>query len=70
MSRMFYKKGANYGRKDVTYILGGTASYTVNDSVSVTTSANYSAKETNGVNAATEYRDFVSGISVAVNHSF
>jgi hypothetical protein len=70
MSRMFYKKGANYGRKDVTYILGGTASYTVNDSVSVTTSANYSAKETNGVNAATDYRDFVSGISVAVNHSF
>ena len=70
MSRMFYKKGANYGRKDVTYIIGGTASYTVNDSVSVTTSANYSAKETNGVNAATEYRDFVSGISVAVNHSF
>ena len=70
LSRMFYKKGANYGRKDQTYILGGTASYTLSDSVSLTGAANYTAKMTNGVNAATEFRDFVGGFTLAVNHSF
>jgi hypothetical protein len=70
LSRMFYKKGANYGRKDNTYILGGTASYTISDSVSLTGAANYTAKFSNGVNAATEFRDFVGGFTLAVNHSF
>ena len=69
-SKMFYKKGDNSGREDVTYILGGSAAYTVSDSINLTGAANYSAKESNGVNGATEYRDFISGITIAVNHSF
>jgi len=69
-SKMFFKKGANSGREDVTYILGGTASYTVSESINLTTFANYTAKESNGVNGATEFRDFVSGITFAINHSF
>ena len=59
---MFYKKGANYGRKDQTYILGGTASYTLSDSVSLTGAANYTAKMTNGVNAATEFEILLAGL--------
>ena len=69
-SKMFFKKGANSGREDVTYILGGSASYTYSESINISAAANYSAKETNGVNAATEYRDFISGFTFAVNHSF
>ena len=69
-SKMFYKKGANSGREDVTYILGGSASYTYSESINISAAANYTAKETNGINAATEYRDFISGITFAINHSF
>ncbi len=69
-SKMFYKKGANIGREDVTYILGGSASYTYSESINISAAANYTAKETNGINAATEYRDFISGITFAINHSF
>jgi hypothetical protein len=69
-SKMFYKKGANSGREDVTYILGGTASYALSESINLTTAANYTAKESNGVNNAPEFRDFVSGITIAINHSF
>ena len=69
-SKMFYKKGANSGREDITYILGGSASYTYSESINLSVAANYSAKETNGINAATEYRDFISGFTFAVNHSF
>jgi hypothetical protein len=69
-SKMFYKKGANSGREDVTYILGGSASYTFSDSVNISAAANYTAKETNGINGASEYRDFISGITFAINHSF
>lgn len=69
-SKMFYKKGANSGREDVTYILGGSASYTYSESINISAAANYTAKETNGVNAATEYRDFISGFTLAFNHSF
>jgi hypothetical protein len=69
-SKMFYKKGANSGRHDITYILGASASYTLNEAVNLTSSSNYTAKESNGVNGGSEYRDFVTGLTFALNYSF
>ena len=45
---MYYDKGSNDGRRDTTYVAGGTAAYKVFDWMSVTALANYTSKETNG----------------------
>jgi hypothetical protein len=68
-SKMYYKKGGNVGKIDQTYILGLSASYPINDWLNLTGSANYTAKEGNKPTVI-EFRDFTSGFSLAVNHSF
>lgn len=68
-SKMYYKKGSNSGKSDYTYVLGLSASYPINDWLNLTSTANYSAKEGNRDDVI-EFRDFTTGFSLAVNHSF
>ncbi len=69
LSKMYYKKGTNVGKHDFTYIVGISASYPINDWLNLTGMANYTAKEGNRADVI-EFRDFTSGFSLAVNHSF
>jgi len=69
LSKMYYKKGTNVGKHDFTYVLGMSASYPINDWLNLTGMANYTAKEGNRADVI-EFRDFTSGFSLAVNHSF
>ena len=69
VSRMYYKKGTNSGKADVTYVAGLSSSYAINDWLNLTGSANYTAKDGNRADVI-EFRDFTSGFSLAVNHSF
>jgi hypothetical protein len=69
LSKMYYKKGGNVGRSDFTTVLGLSGSYPINDWLNLTGAANYTAKEGNRVDVI-EFRDFTTGISLAVNHSF
>jgi hypothetical protein len=69
ISKMYYKKGTNVGKADVTYMLGMSASYPINDWLNLTGAANYTAKDGNRGDVI-EFRDFTSGFSFAVNHSF
>ena len=68
-SKMYYDKGSNDGRRDTTYVAGGTAAYKVFDWMSVTALANYTSKETNG-DLSPEFKDFVGGITLGFNHAF
>ena len=69
LSKMYYKKGGNVGRADVTYVYGISGSYPINDWLSLTGAVNYTAKEGNRADVI-EFRDFTGGFSLAVNHSF
>ena len=69
LSKMYYKKGGNVGRSDFTTVLGLSGSYPINDWLNLTGTANYTAKAGNRADVI-EFRDFTSGISLAVNHSF
>ena len=69
VSKMYYKKGGNSGKADVTYVAGLSSSYAINDWLNLTGSANYTAKDGNRASVI-EFRDFTSGFSLAVNHSF
>ncbi|MBN37945.1 MAG: hypothetical protein CMI29_05705 [Opitutae bacterium] len=69
VSKMYYKKGGNIGKVDVTYVAGLSASYPINDWLNLTGAANYTAKDGNRADVI-EFRDFTSGFSLAVNHSF
>ena len=68
-SKMYYDKGSNDGRRDTTYVAGGTAAYKIFDWMSVTALANYTSKETNG-DLSPEFKDFVGGITLGFNHAF
>ena len=69
VSKMYYKKGGNSGKADVTYVAGLSSSYAINDWLNLTGAANYTAKDGNRADVI-EFRDFTSGFSLAVNHSF
>ncbi|MDC0156282.1 hypothetical protein OAK38_00810 [Verrucomicrobia bacterium] len=69
LSKMYYKKGGNIGRRDFTTVLGISGSYPINDWLNLTGAANYTAKDGN-VADVIEFRDFTGGFSLAVNHSF
>jgi hypothetical protein len=69
VSKMYYKKGGNSGKADVTYVIGLSGSYPINDWLNLTGAANYTAKDGNRGDVI-EFRDFTSGLSLAVNHSF
>jgi hypothetical protein len=69
VSKMYYKKGGNIGKADVTYVIGLSSSYPINDWLNLTGAANYTAKDGNRGDVI-EFRDFTSGLSLAVNHSF
>jgi hypothetical protein len=69
ISKMYYKKGGNIGKADVTYVAGLSSSYAINDWLNLTGAANYTAKDGNRDDVI-EFRDFTSGFSLAVNHSF
>ena len=69
VSKMHYKKGGNSGKADVTYVVGLSSSYPINDWLNLTGAANYTAKDGNRADVI-EFRDFTSGFSLAINHSF
>jgi hypothetical protein len=69
VSKMYYKKGGNSGKADVTYVAGLSSSYAINEWLNLTGAANYTAKDGNRADVI-EFRDFTSGFSLAVNHSF
>jgi len=69
VSRMFYKKGANSGKADITYVVGLSGSYPITETINLSGSANYTAKDGNRDDVI-EFRDFTSGFTLAVNHSF
>ena len=69
VSKMYYKKGGNIGKADITYVAGLGTSYTINEWLTLSGAANYTAKDGNRDDVI-EFRDFTSGFSLAVNHSF
>ncbi|MEK9632867.1 MAG: hypothetical protein VW622_03410 [Opitutae bacterium] len=69
VSRMYYKKGTNSGKAEVTYVAGLSTSYAINDWLNLSGAANYTAKDGNRADVI-EFRDFTSGFTLAVNHSF
>ena len=69
ISKMYYKKGGNVGRADVTYVLGLSGSYPITETINLSGMANYTAKDGNRGDVV-EFRDFTSGLSLAINHSF
>ena len=56
-------------RPSVTYVLGLSTSYAINDWLNLSGAANYTAKDGNRADVI-EFRDFTSGFTLAVNHSF
>jgi len=69
VSRMYYKKGGNSGKAEVTYVAGLSTSYAINDWLNLSGAANYTAKDGNRADVI-EFRDFTSGFTLAINHSF
>ena len=53
----------------MTYVAGLSTSYAINDWLNLSGAANYTAKDGNRADVI-EFRDFTSGFTLAVNHSF
>ena len=69
VSKMSYKKDTNSGKAGVTLVLGLSTSYAINDWLNLSGAANYTAKDGNRADVI-EFRDFTSGFTLAINHSF
>ena len=57
VSRMYYKKGTNSGKAEVTYVAGLSTSYAINDWLNLSGAANYTAKDGNRADVI-EFRGF------------